>query len=78
MDLTFGWSIKFWGKVSVGDKNIGLKFWSGVKISGVLFVGGKFRHPLKIFVTFPRHFFPDKVTLKEIIFAGTNFCGSKF
>ena len=63
LDLIFSWNIKFLGKVSVGDKKIGLKFWPGVKISGVLFVGGKFRHPLKIFVTFPRHFFPDKVCL---------------
>ena len=68
MDLIFGWSIKFWGKVSVGDKKIGLKFWLGVKISGVLFVGEKFRHPLRIFVTFPRHFFPDKVTASFVWF----------
>ena len=35
LDLIFGWSIKFRVTVFVGDKNVGLQFWVGVKISGI-------------------------------------------
>ena len=59
MDLIFGWSIKFWGKVSVGGKKIGLKFWPGVKISGIR--RGEISSTPRTFRHFPPIFFPDKV-----------------
>ena len=62
-------------------ENNNRKFWSGDKISGGKFVGRKFRHPLKIFVTFPDIFFPDKVyknLVSKLIFlifrTKINFC----
>ena len=67
MDLIFGLSIEFWGKVSVGDRKFGLKFWPEVKISGVLFVGGKFRHSLKIFVTFSDIFSPIRYIPRSLV-----------
>ena len=74
MDLIFGLSIKFWGKVSVGDKKNRVKVLVGDK-SGESFgyvinyrgkiCRGKISSPLKIFVTFPDIFSPIRYATIE-------------
>ena len=72
MDLIFGWSIKFWVEVSVGDKKIGLKFWPGVKISGVYSSWENFVTPQN-FCHFPPTLF-SLIRYGSMIFSQLFFC----